>query len=312
MMRPLALLLALLLALWPLAARALQPPTSYTIKDVLAVPDVLTSGDLLVLVHFQVDQANPGSTTLADAWVVEVRYGGQTLGAVVPYTSPFAAGGWGPAAAGLYLPPGHGVPTGGALEVRLVPNPTHYDDLAPVGRTLTGADWGQGSDDIAAWVLYVSQDLGQAWGVELTSSTGVGTVLSSYGLAYWPNAVPGLINYAPQLFAARERAPSFDTATKTPAIVGGQGAPGWWQQALYVAGKNFPKGWILPLIGLGMVIAVLVLAYGVAGDVKPALLAVPGTLVVEAFLGLLPPVLVYLAIFALTLAAGWLLFGRTA
>jgi hypothetical protein len=272
------------------------------VHSVRVVQDVLQPGDVVYLVHYEIQQPNP-TAPLSDSWYVAVMSGTTTVGVRTAYGTPFVHGGWGQNAIALYVPSRPAQPW--AVELR--PNPARYPpSVLPV--RFIPVDVYTGAEYVAQWVVDVSRGLGTVWNRQLVQPAGTGMVLTVDGEHYWNGAVPGLPKMAPALFPVRETAPEWaGAAAGTPPLAGE--APAWWREALE---RGFAplRGWGGPLVGLLLLGAVVVMPIVATADPRPGVLLAPVGLGLVTYLGLVPPAVALVALLLTGAVAAWLLFGR--
>lgn len=219
------LLIAIVFVFIGTPVMAIEEPDSLpNIHAVYVYEDVLTDGDIGVLIDYELDYATLPDETAYDAYIgIFVDTDGTTqLRAIQPYA--YADSGYGRGLMWMRFTPtevaayGLTVTNQALYRIWLTGNPT----LAWTDNTSAAIDPPFTSTTIGYWqasgvtqtilglrVLYYAEVLTNEWGVNLIQETAGGRRLTSSGEQYFLGVIPNLKQIAPQVFADVERDPTY-------------------------------------------------------------------------------------------------------
>jgi len=216
-------ILGLLLAASPVLA--IGSPDELQINAVYVYRHCLETNDQLYLVEYFVDydpDSNPATDdnpdeNITEAYLGRLMDGLDELGAIAPYA--YYDKGYDKGIFVIYfsasnpnLPVWNGVYT-----MKLEGNPTLDWDAATPSTSVDVFDlWSsstgiaQTQNELTARILYLADQLEIAWSINMVDSTGTGSYLSSYGEAYFTNAIPNIQAMAPKAFAGSTTQPQWE------------------------------------------------------------------------------------------------------
>lgn len=227
-------LIALLLALSPIEAFALNLPDSLTFvtgtqPKIQVFRHLIDTNDWLLVAHYDIDYTNPADQPIQPAtqtFLLRVMNGSTQLAFNVPFA--YHDNGYGKGLISIYLTGAtfvaQGMTWGAAYTVRLEENPGVFSTSAPTIYTLTSTDYDTASTQAEAKTNLGNFLLGQAdsftvpWSLTtpLTTNTPLGEVLTSTGTpngeSYLVGVIPGLRKMAGQIFSVQVAAPTVPTA----------------------------------------------------------------------------------------------------
>lgn len=210
------IILALLLALIPLITLTLPAlsdtaqPSSVSIHDVNIYNSLIETNDFLAVVPYNIAYATAPSTTIDQTFIFELTDVADTivLGSITAY--PFYNGGYGQGVVSFYFSTNTTPTWGLAYNIKVVENPAQFASPAywtfPISTSVYSSYTANQTANRALLqtkVVTLAQQLTTAWSISstpLTQQGGNGIILSSYGEAYFRNAVYGLQQMCPDLF----------------------------------------------------------------------------------------------------------------
>lgn len=215
MKRIIAIVLIVLLGLPTIFVQAETPSDAViTMQDAAAFRNLGASGDMLILAHIRWSTGNATSTPASSAVSVRlVSDNGTTITAKSPYVfSPFDDNGYGDFVVSFYL--SDNTTWGDNTTIQVVGLPAYFVTPPIMNYTMGAADYTDEltqDDNRAAmktYVLNLTDILRTIYPlVELKSQTDSGTVLSSYGEAYFSSVIEGLQVLCPSLFFVQTYVP---------------------------------------------------------------------------------------------------------
>lgn len=212
--------LVLLLFAVPSPAMAMDEPTSVVLYDIEIFHDVLTSGDFLAIVPYDVPFAVQPEDDIDLTFVFIMRNvaNNETLGMATAY--PRYNGGYGKGLVSLYFE--SGITLDQSYIFRVQENASYYPAALywdfPIGLSNYSTESDQ-DDALRAKILDHAQILSNEWDVDLLSTSDVGqVVLSTYGELYFLHAVPGIQAMSPELFSVQITAPTYTKRTWSTSL----------------------------------------------------------------------------------------------
>ena len=208
-----------------------DPDTPPQVTRVDVFNDVLEDGDAGILIDYYLDYAVIPSETATEAYMASfINTDGTTqLGTEAPYT--YVDSGYGRGAIWIYFTAAE--VTADSIDsadealysVWLMGNPT-----VPSGwtgdppKTVAGVDawWATGEGDPAvllrSTVLTLANALELAWSLDMIEETSLGSRLTTLGVSYFTNVVPGLRDMAPACFSAGEQEAIYEDVDYTTSF----------------------------------------------------------------------------------------------
>jgi hypothetical protein len=192
---------------------AIDLPDNITIPSAKVYHNLAVTGDMLVVYHgkFNYDSDNGTYPTIPASSSVILRFiadNGTILASASPYVySPFDNSGYGDFVSGFYFEAAD-VPTWlGAHTINILGTPAYFSPAQTFSYTLTPSDYNSSNTtavnqlDLYTEIIRLADVFHNIYpDVSLKSITDIGTVLSSYGEAYFKSAIPGLLELCPALF----------------------------------------------------------------------------------------------------------------
>jgi hypothetical protein len=178
-----------------------------TMVDVQGYRNLADSGDMLILGHLRWTSENTTDAPASSAVTIRlVSANGTLLAATTPYVfTLFEDNGWGEIVYSFYL--SENTTWGGASEIQVAGLPAYFEDPPTLDYTLGAADYTAATSqednraEMATYILNQCDALRVIYpDVDLKSNTGSGTVLSSYGEAYYTSVIDNLQTLCPELF----------------------------------------------------------------------------------------------------------------
>lgn len=208
-----AILLVALMIAAPVLAIIAPPDSPPTVITKKFYRNVLETGDRLLIVRFNnpyaVTPASPASETFV--WqLIDTSLGADNItGSVSGYS--YIDSGYGYQALGLYFDADIALAWNPATNytLRLQGTPAQFASPLPAyDYTVNSSDYSTFTDtadvkaEIASDIIIICEALDTAWGLtdSLLYEDDAGTVLSTFGQAYWRGNVPGIQSMAPLLF----------------------------------------------------------------------------------------------------------------
>ena len=200
----------LMLMLTPVQQAHASDPSEavITMQSAHAYRNLNSFGDMAVICHWRWASDNNSETPASSAVTIRlVSANGTTLAITSPYVfSLFENDGYGDGVTGFYLSDNSS--WGTAVKIQISGLPAFFDPIPdPFEYTLSAADFTDSAtqalnrSELNTYILQTCDIFKTIYpDVELKSVADVGTVLSSYGEAYFTSAIPGLLNLCPSLF----------------------------------------------------------------------------------------------------------------
>ncbi len=287
-----------LLLLVPFLLGIAAPDSGPYISRVDIYRHCLEDDDMLVVVRYNIPYASVPDESITQAYIGRFMDGSTELARVSPYS--YYSKGYDYGMFSMYLDAASAPVWEGAYTVELQGSPT-LDWTPSIPSISTGSlNWRAATSSSATRVLMYSHliawadELSDYWSIALTASTAGGTVLSSYGEAYFTNAISGLRTMCPNLFSAGTSVPQYEGVE--------------WQKAQSEATKGaWPLDWggvsvwlglpsgdevFRTLIGFVIVFLLCSILMAKTNRTDFALLAGYGLLIVLAVPGWISPVIV--------------------
>lgn len=318
-----ACVVTMLLALWPAAASALNPPDTFQIVGVTTWRHYLETDDLLVVIRYNAPYASPPSADIDETIVARLMEGTTTHAASPPYA--YYNQGYGYGVVTIYMSASEvssaGITWGGTgYSVRLDGNPAQSWTSYPAVETSSLGWQGYTSHDdtstyLAEHIMFIADDLEGRWAVTLTQTVAGGMVLSAAGETYFTNAFPQLRSAVTSVFSGSVSNPTFREESYTQSYASTlRSQVGWVDSGLNNLGSDFgmSRGFVGILMALVLTGVMLFASLRVTGRAEAGILLSVFLYIVMVRLGLLDLVVVaVLGMFA-ALLISWQLFFRTA
>lgn len=213
-MRKFVILIAIILALLPVAVYALTPPTSISVQSVRAFQNVATAGDMAIIFHYKITYT-PYPTTPADKTFIFRLYAdnGTLLATSTPYVfSFFSTKGYGDGVSSFYFTVQPSWEE--AFIINILGVPAYYEPIQISNYTMSLSDYSSAVDttdaqaDLYNYIIGICNDFISIYAdVPLKATTDTGTILSDYGEAYFRATVPGIQAMSSQLFFVQAYVP---------------------------------------------------------------------------------------------------------
>ena len=204
---------------------AIADPTTISIEDVRAYDGVLSSGDLLLVVEYDLVYASTPTETIDQAYLGRFKRAGTEYASVEPYA--YNDRGYGRGVFSLYWTKAQkeadsiefSNPNAEVYEITFQGKVGVFPGTAP--STTTGTiDWQETTDTATELFSHVrslanslQQDAGWSDNIPLISTTADIIQLSAKGEDYFTNAIPSLGSMIPSIFSSGLSTPD-DTATE--------------------------------------------------------------------------------------------------
>jgi hypothetical protein len=311
-------MLGLLLIASPVLAIA--SPDDLQINAVYVFHHLLETNDQLYLVEYFADydiDADPETDdnpdeNITEAYLGRLMDGVDELGAVAPYA--YYDLGYDKGIFAIYFSASDAPTWNGAYTMKLMGNPTLDWDAAIPSTSVDVFDlWSSSTgivdtqNELAARILYLADQLELTWGINMVDSTGTGSYLSSYGEAYFTNAIPNIQTMAPKAFAGSTTQPQWeykeatteyaedraDSIVDTPLDM--TPVADWW---------GVSRMWTSSLLFMLGGIFILYCILSPTGNYRPLVLLSTPLIIAGGYLGMLPllaTVLMGFAAFALSI-----------
>lgn len=202
---------AVIMALFATPALALAEPSSVSLDDIVIFHDLLTPGDMLATVPYNVSFATAPDENISQTFIFTVLSpdGSTVNGTALAY--PAYNGGYGPGLVAFYW--ASGMVSGESYIFRVQENPVYYPAPDYWDFPVSVSNYSTETDQAVALktkILDSSIFLSTSFGVPLSStSESGGLVLSAYGELYYLNVIPGLQQMTPTLFSVQLEDPDF-------------------------------------------------------------------------------------------------------
>lgn len=203
-----AVAVATLLIVAPVMAIAL-PDSPPTVSDINVYRNVLETGDRLLVAYFNIPYAVTPADPASKTFVWQLVDNVTVLGSASGYS--YVDSGYGYQAMSMYFAAADNWTWDPATPytLRLQGTPSFFAGTIPVyNYTVSSASYSTltATADVklalALDVILICEDLDAAWGLtdSLLYEDDAGTVLSSFGQAYWRGTIPAIQSMAPTLF----------------------------------------------------------------------------------------------------------------
>lgn len=284
---------------------AIGNPTSVRIYDVAVFQNVLTTGDQIYFVRYDVQYASQPSEPARETWQMELR---EANGSRI-YVRPLNY--YQHNVISIYLTPSQALSWEGAHIVRIMGMPSVFWSLQETVNmrtaTLTSGDY-RTDISFCDYVLNQAGILQDDWGITLVSSeTGK---LNVTGAKYMREAVPGLNQMCPGIFAISATTPTVErqeyNLTYAKSIQGRMGDRLSSALDSIAAWMGGSKNWLAAIIVMIIAFSLGGIVYAATSHSMAALLFSFPILVVFAWLGLGIELMTAVAVVVFLLA---LLFG---
>ncbi len=183
-------------------------PTSVSLSDVNVYNSLITLNDTLFIAKYNIVYGTIPTTTVDTTFIFELKDGATLKGSVTAY--PYYNLGYGQGVVSFYFPPGSGIIWGTGYDIVISESPAVFDSPTyftfPVSATAYSpysSNQTANRELLQTKVTTLAQQLTVAWSLTstpLTETASNGVILSSYGEAYFRNAVYGLQAMCPALF----------------------------------------------------------------------------------------------------------------
>jgi hypothetical protein len=200
-------LAAAILAPFFIASADTGQPDSVNIHDITVYNSLIETDDFLVIAPYTISYATAPSSSIDKTFLFELLGvdGSSIIGQNLAYS--YYNSGYGQGLVSFYFSANVSPAWGLSYNIKVLENPALF--TAPTYWTLPIA-----SSSYSAYtsnqtanrallqnnIVTLAQKLTTAWSISLTEQGGSGIILSSYGEAYFRNAIYGLQNMCPDLF----------------------------------------------------------------------------------------------------------------
>jgi len=276
------LVLGLMIPAVPVYADTADPDATPTVDRIIIERNLLTTGDILILISANIPYASLPSTPVTETfiWRLIDTDGVTELGSTVGYA--YNDDGYGYNLYSMYFSAAEvtalGIVWGTSYAIRLSGNPANFDTPPVYNYSIAAADYTSLSDtadvqaELEAWILTLADELNNRWGlatsVQLLEESEAGTVLSIYGEAFFRGAIYGLQAFAPRVFSVIIRTIDIDDRewdTEYAENVSSQWVGSWVEtsraagRALFGTDYNLLDIIILSVMCVGLLIGNLML-----------------------------------------------------
>lgn len=317
----LAFLVVAVLSVLPFttSALAINDPDSMSINGVWVYRNCLEDNDQLYIIDYTITYTptNPDEN-VTEAFLVRLMDGSSELDSVAPYDFPYIDG-YGRGVAAIYFSATNAPEWEGLYTMILVGNPTlSWAGDPPSAPSVSSfglwQDYGiQITQEIlSSRILWLAAQLDHAWDIPMIETTASGSVLTTYGEAYFPNVIPNLRQMAPYAFSGQSTLPETDRREFTQD----------YSDELETGIINTPldltdtanlfdisRGALTAVLYYGAVIAFAIIAVRQVGSYKPIMLFILPLVILGAFIGVPLVITVLFGFFSLVLI-GFSLFYR--
>lgn len=184
-----------------------------SIQSVHVYRNLAANGDMAVIFHWRWNSGNTLATTASDTVLFTYLNDGSVISSAVPYDYIlFNNDGYGDGVTGFYL--ADNSTWGEASIIRIAGLPAYYDPPPVFEYHMNAYDYSSSTsqadnrEDLKLYILDLCDEFHTIYpAVSLKTLTDIGTVLSSYGEAYFMSAVPGLQTLCPALFFVQSYVP---------------------------------------------------------------------------------------------------------
>lgn len=311
------LLVALLVILsFAVPVFAIDDPNSIYINGVWVYRNCLEDDDQLYIVDYSINYTVNPDESVTEAFLLRLMNGSTELASVAPYT--FYDDGYGRGTVAIYFAAVDAPTWEGAYTMILVGNPTLSWAGDPPSASVSTFNLWQDYDIqvtrqiVSSRVLWLADQLELAWDVDMIETTGSGSVLTTYGEAYFPNVIPNLKTIAPYAFSGKIVSPETDRREFTQDYADEletniAGTPLDLTDSADAIGVS--RGAWTAILYYGVVIIFAIMAVRKIGSYKPLMLFMLPLVILGAFIGV-PLVITVLFGFLSLVMIGFSLFYR--
>lgn len=270
----------------------------------------LEEDDLLAFARYNVPYASPPDETIAQAYIGRLLVGSTEYARVSPYS--YYNSGYGYGAFSMYLDAASAPTWGSSCNVSLEGSPTLDWSPSTPSVVTSSMNWRATTGTTAtralmyAHIIAYAEELSDYWSVALTTSTAEGTVLSTYGEAYFTNVVPELRTICPNLFtSSSETVTLVDTEWENPEAT--ETTSSWpldWGGISTWLGLPSSDEVLRTIIGFGIIFILCAMLASRTGRTDFTMIAGFGLMVIGAAVGMMSPIIVAGVTFAAVLLTG--------
>ena len=208
---------------WVIPVYAIDSPdVSFSIDSVFVYQHCVQENDQLYLVEYTASYTTNPTETITEAFIGRLMNGTTELGNVTPYA--YYDTGYGQGIFAIYFSAADAPTWNGAYTMKFEGNPTlTWTGSIPMTSVSTFDSWSASTgtestqNELTSRILYLADQLEQAWSVNMIESSGAGSYLSTYGEAYFTSVISNLRAMAPGVFAGSSQQPVLPTKTYTQA-----------------------------------------------------------------------------------------------
>lgn len=315
-----AIVVSLLLVIVTPALAAIAHPDTLTINSVYAYQSCLETDDQLYLIEYTVDYdgeypAAYPDEDITEAFLTRLMYADTTdLGSTAPYA--YYQIGYGQGIAAIYFSADDAPPywESELLSIELTGNPTlDWGESIPTTTVYTFDGW-LGVSSLASRILYLADLLELAWEVDMIETTAIGSCLTTYGEAYFTNAIPNLRVMCPSVFSSGMESADFnrrDVSDTTYADLLRDQWDGTWLDTGDTADNlGVDKIWITGMIFMATMLVITYIIVRRTGSYKPIMLVFIILVPIGARLGFIPILAPAVVAFLCLAAIGYAIFYR--
>lgn len=205
-------ILSIVVALWGIFMLALPvyaisgPDSGPFLTRIDIYRHALVDDDMLVVARYNLPYTVPPDETISEAYIGRFMDGSDELGRISPYS--YYNSGYGTGLFSIYLDADSAPTWEGSYAVELNGSPTLSWSPSIPTVTTTTLNWRSTASSSAteallyAHLIAYAEELSDDWSLALTTSTTSGMVFSSYGEAYFTNAIPELRSMSSSLFSS--------------------------------------------------------------------------------------------------------------
>ena len=305
---------------------AIANPTVIQINGVFVYRNCLEDLDQLYIVDYTLDydpDSNPATDdnpdeNVTEAFLVRLMNGATELGSTAPYS--YYDDGYDRGIAAIYFSAAEAPAWEGAYTMKLVGNPMLGWTGAPPSTSVSSfnvwQDWVTSTQQIvlASKILWLADQLELAWTVDMIETTAAGSKLTTYGEAYFTNAIENLRLMAPSAFSGQITQPEVEKKEFTEGYsdelaASINGTP--LDLTPLGTAFNLSREVVTTVLYYGIVVLFIVLIIGKLGSTKPAILMTLPAVIGGAFFGV-PLVITILAGFLSLVMISYVLFYQKA
>lgn len=219
---PVLLLVVVVWLLFPSSVNATAQPDNLVIEDVQIFRHLLEADDMLMVFYYDIEYTSQPANPANQTFMIRLMNGGTTMGTVLPY--PYGDNsGYQEGVRGMYFTAAEAPTWGGSYTAVIQGNPSVFFDAEDWKETqaLTAANWSpyDTQDENQNWlrlkIINIANELEVDWDETLLVSGSIGEVLNTTGEGYFINAIVGLRQMCPELFAIQTEEATFPSATYT-------------------------------------------------------------------------------------------------